>query len=376
MKPHYETRAARLQNPVTTPKDTLIGGSAELAPLVGALSAAALVAVDTEFIRERTYYPQLCLVQCATSEAAACVDCLAPLDLGPLFGTLTAPSRIWVLHSARQDLEVVRHYANAAPAQIIDTQIAAALLGRAPQIGLQDLLREMLGVELGKGFTRTDWSARPLPEGALRYALDDVAHLLPLWERLERALADLGRLDWLHEDCRRLLEESASGDRLVIWARLKNVQALDLDTQAAALALVDWREAMARKLDRPRRWIMSDELLVRIAQAKPETKGRLENIADVPPRLAARYGEEILAAIAARTGPEFAALIEAAAAGERPDKQQLKELQHRVRERAAALGIEPEVLASRRDLSALLVGRAPAHLREGWRAAQLEPLLP
>jgi ribonuclease D len=354
--------------------ETLIGDESRLEPLVGALAAADLVAIDTEFVRERTYYPQLCLVQTATPELSACVDCLAPLDLEPLFRTLTEPERVWVLHSARQDLEVVRHHAGASPARIVDTQIAAALLGRAPQVGLQELVREMLGVELGKGFTRTDWSARPLPEGALRYALDDVAHLLPLWQRLEQALVDLGRLDWLHEDCRRLLEEGAS-DPLVIWARLKNVQTLDTVTQSTALALVEWREATARKLDRPRRWIMSDELLVRIAQTKPGTKRRIEGIADMPPRLASRYGDEILLAIAERGRPELEALIGNAAAGERPDKQAFKELQRRVRERAGALGIEPEVLASRRDLSALLVGRPPAQLRAGWRAAEIEPLL-
>jgi ribonuclease D len=355
-------------------KELWIGDGSDLEQILEILSAAPFVAIDTEFVRERTYYPQLCLVQTGTAEVAACIDCLAPIDLAPLFGTLTHAQRTWVLHSARQDLEVVRHHAGASPARIIDTQIAAALLGRAPQVGLQDLVREMLGVELGKGFTRTDWSARPLPEGALRYALDDVAHLLPLWARLEQALGELGRLDWLHEDCRRLLEEAARNDPLVIWARVKNVETLDAESQSAALALVEWREAIARKLDRPRRWIMGDDVLGRIAQTRPQTKRRLESIADMPPRLAARHGDEILAAVAERR-PELEALIESAAVGERPDKQKFKELQRRVRERAGVLGIEPEVLASRRDLNALLIGRPPPHLREGWRAAEIEPLL-
>ncbi|HEU4619189.1 MAG TPA: HRDC domain-containing protein [Gammaproteobacteria bacterium] len=355
--------------------ETLIADGGALEALVASISTAPLVAIDTEFVRERTYFPQLCLVQAATSERAACVDCLASLDFAALFGELAAPEHTWVLHSARQDLEVVRHHAGASPARIIDTQVAAALLGRAPQVSLQDLLGDVLGVALGKGFTRTDWSARPLPEGAVRYAIDDVAHLLPLWERLERSLIELGRLEWLHEDCRRLIEDTAGGDRLVIFRRLKGVQGLDRDSQAAALALVEWREATARKLDRPRRWIMSDDLLVRIVQQKPGTHARLEGIADMPRRLAARYGEEILAAVEARRRPDLEAVVEAEAAGEPPDKQRFKELQHRVRERAAELGIEPEVLATRRDLGALLRGRPPAHLEKGWRAAEIEPLL-
>ncbi|HEX5421755.1 MAG TPA: ribonuclease D, partial [Gammaproteobacteria bacterium] len=235
---------------------SLIAEQETLEELIEAAAAAELVAVDTEFVRESTYYPKLCLLQAATTDFAACVDCLAPIELEPLFARLAAPGCVWVLHSARQDLEVIEHYARMRPARLIDTQIASALIGRAPQIGLQELLAETLGIELGKDFTRTDWSRRPLPEGALRYALDDVAHLLPLWKRLEHKLAELGRLEWLQEDCARLLEETANGDPLVIWARLKGVQMLDADTQAAAMSLITWRESTAQRLDRPRRWIM------------------------------------------------------------------------------------------------------------------------
>jgi ribonuclease D len=353
----------------------LIDRQSALEELVAAISGASLVGIDTEFVRERTYYPQLCLVQAATPANAGCVDCLANLELEPLFSGLVDPRRTWVIHSARQDLEVVRHYAGASPTHLIDTQLAAALTGRAPQVGLQDLLRETLGVELGKGFTRTDWSRRPLPQGALQYALEDVMHLLPLWHRLEEELADLGRLEWLHEDCRRLLEESAAADPLVILSRLKGLQALDADSQAAALALVEWREATARKLDRPRRWIMSDELLTRIALGKPPTSARLEAVADMPRRLASRWGSDILGALENRDRPEVRALLEGFGANDRPDKQEFKQLQRKVREQAADLGIESEVLATRRDLSGLLTGRPPAHLRTGWRAAVLEPLL-
>ncbi|HEX5421403.1 MAG TPA: HRDC domain-containing protein [Gammaproteobacteria bacterium] len=352
----------------------MIAEQESLEELIDAVAQAELVAIDTEFVRESTYYPQLCLLQAATRGFAACVDCLAPIELHPLFERLASPECVWVLHSARQDLEVIEHYARVRPARLIDTQIASALIGRAPQVGLQELLAGTLGIELGKDFTRTDWSRRPLPEGALRYALDDVVHLLPLWERLEQSLAELGRLEWLREDCGRLLEEAVGYDPLVIWTRLKGVQMLDGDTQAAAMSLVAWREGTAQRLDRPRRWIMSDELLQRIAVRKPSAPAQLSAVAEMPKRLAARSGEEILAALAARNRPEIEALLARAGQQGRPDKQAFKALQSSVRKRAAQLGIESEVLATRRDLSALLTGRPPAHLEKGWRAAQIAQL--
>src|SRR5690606_22423757 len=216
----------------------LIDNDEALHELVAELGRSELVALDTEFVRERTYYPQLCLVQVATHGMTACIDCLAGLDLAPLFAALARPGTTWVLHSGRQDLEVVRQYANTLPTRLIDTQIASALTGQAAQIGLREALSAALGVDIGKDHTRADWSARPLPEGPLRYALDDVRHLLPLWRVLEEKLEAAGRLDWLAEDCARLVEDAARDDVLPIWYRLKGVQGLTTDEQKAALALV------------------------------------------------------------------------------------------------------------------------------------------
>src|SRR5690606_16133698 len=209
--------------------DRLIDSDAALRELVAELGRTELVALDTEFIRERTYYPQLCLVQVATDRVTACVDCLADLDLAPFFAALARPGATWVLHSGRQDLEGVRQYANVLPARLIDTQIASALIGHAAQIGLREALSTALGVDIGKDHTRAAWGARPLPEGPLRYALDAVRHLLPLWRALEAKLRAAERLDWLAEDCARLVEEAARDDVLPIWLRLKGVQGLGAD---------------------------------------------------------------------------------------------------------------------------------------------------
>ena len=349
----------------------LTDDEATLGELCERLARAALVGIDTEFVRERTYYPQLCLVQVAADDFATCVDCLAGLDLAPFFAQLARPDLAWVLHSGRQDLEVLHQHAGVLPAKVLDTQIAAALTGRAAQIGLRELLAQALGIDIGKDHTRADWSARPLPEGPLRYALDDVRHLLPLWRSLERRLEQLGRLDWLVEDAARLAGGIEQEDLLPIWQRIKGIQAAQPDEQAAAFALVQWREDTARRLNRPRRWIMADDLLARIAQLRPESTAELRRIPEMPPRLAQRGGDEIIAALRARGAPAHRAAIERAGAADRPDRDALKALQAKVKAQAERLGIEAEVLASRRDLVALLRGAPPMHLKTGWRAAAL-----
>ena len=213
-----------------------IDNGAALARLVAALEHTSIAAIDTEFVREKTYYPQLCLIQVATGDQVACVDCLAELDLTPLHERLFAPGFTWVLHSARQDLEVVFRLAGRMPPQLIDTQVAAALTGYPPQAGLEALLKRTLGVELGESFARTDWSRRPLPDAPLRYALDDVRHLLGAWQRLDAELNKLGRREWLREESERMLADQPVADATAVWSRIKGVHGLPFASQCAALA--------------------------------------------------------------------------------------------------------------------------------------------
>jgi ribonuclease D len=354
----------------------MVDGETELVEVSGALSREPIVALDTEFVRESTYYPKLCLIQVATTELAACVDFLADVSLAPLEASLFRDDCTWVVHSARQDLEVLWQQMGKMPARLVDTQIAASLLGFAPQLSLQALLAETLQVELGKGFARTDWSRRPLPAEALRYALDDVRHLLPLWRHLEEELNALGRLAWFEEDSQALLTELPVTDPLTIWGRLKSVSALSVPQQCSAYALVGWREKTAQRVDRPRRWIMSDELLVRIAASLPRDSRQLAELPEMPPRLAARSGGEILAALAERDDPEIRMRIIAAGERGRPDKERVKLIKARVRERARELGIHTEVLATRREIAALSGEEgASSDAVTGWRAEQLSSLM-
>ena len=177
-----------------------VDSDSKLIALLASIATEPALALDTEFVREKTYYPKLCLIQIATPKLTACIDCLADIDLAPLFNQLFKADCTWVLHSARQDLEVMYQQGRQLPHELIDTQIAAALLGHTPQIGLQDLVSEEIGVDLDKGFARSDWSRRPLPEAAVRYALDDVRYLLPLWQILAQKLNVLQRGDWLTSD--------------------------------------------------------------------------------------------------------------------------------------------------------------------------------
>lgn len=353
--------------------DRLAGDAKSLSVLVDAISDEPLIALDTEFVREQTYYPRLCLIQVATPRTLACVDCVAGMDLKPLFSALLAPGRTWLLHSARQDLEAMQQLMFRPPARLIDTQTAAALLGKTPQVGLQALLEEELNIRLDKGFTRTNWAARPLPGGALQYALDDVRHLVALWQALRPQLSNLGRLAWLEEDCRTALETPVLTPPAALWSRLKGMRATDSGTRCAALALVEWRERCAQRLDRPRRWLCSDQLLVRIAKALPNRVDDLTSIPELPKRMARRFGSEMIAAVA---GSETAGNLRLVnkSRSQIPDGD-LKQLRDRARTRARKLNIDPQVLATRRELSGLLSGAPSGRTGGGWRWNELKGLV-
>ena len=350
-----------------------IDNDASLARLVAALGETPIAAVDTEFVREKTYYPQLCLIQIAAGEQVACIDCLAGLNLEPLYARLFDASFTWVLHSARQDLEVIFQLTGRMPPRLIDTQVAAALTGYPPQVGLEGLLKRALDVDLGESFARTDWSRRPLPEPAVRYALDDVRYLLAAWQKVDNELGRLGRREWLTEDCARMLADKPVADTTAVWSRLKGAHGLSFQSQCAALALVRWREGAAQHSDRPRRWLLADEPLIALAAALPQDADALLALAES--KFIARSAPAMLAAIASRSDAEVQAEVRENAAQAMPDKTVVKALQERVRQRAAELGIEPEILATKRDLIGVALGSPPDHLRTGWRAKELAAVL-
>ncbi len=351
-----------------------VDSEALLTRLLGDLATVNAIALDTEFVREKTYYAQLCLIQIAAGDSIACIDCLADIDSDALYASLLRDECTWIVHSSRQDLEVIYQHTQTLPATLIDTQIAAGLAGYAPQISLQDIVADTLGVELDKSHTRTDWSRRPLPSAAIEYARDDVRSLHALWDALAAKLDALDRREWLEQDCALLLAQEPVTPVEQVFSRLKGARSLDAQGQCAALALVEWREERARTRDRPRRWILSDEQLVGIARARPQTVAALAE-GDVPKKLAEHAGRDVLAALERSSAADYLARIERLGDSEKPEKRQLRELQARAKARAAELDIYPEVLATKQDLIALLLGHESARISKTWRAKELSPLV-
>jgi len=267
--------------------DDLIASAPRLATLLENLGADSRIAVDTEFLRERTYYPRLCLVQLAGERTLGLIDALAHVPLEALHRFLAERKRTKVLHAAHQDLEIFAHATQAVPGPIFDTQLAASLIGFVPQIGFGDLVREVLGVTLEKGHARTDWTRRPLSPAQLAYARDDVRYLLPLAETLAERLRVAGRTDWFAEDAR--VAEDLSiyvQDPATAWERLKWIRSLSGKKAAAARSLASWREERALTLDRPRGWILSDAAISELVDRMPRTAGELDSIAELPPAVA------------------------------------------------------------------------------------------
>ena len=348
-----------------------VSTSAELLHAVRLLDSSAFVALDTEFMRESTYFPRLCLLQAATAETCVLIDPLAVTDLSPLWTLLAERKRMKVLHAARQDLEVlsVTMRGGVLPGPIFDTQIAAALLGYPAQIGYGSLVAERLGHTLAKGHTRTDWARRPLSEEQMEYAADDVRYLVPLYTDLSAALDAAGRLDWLFEETQELERpEVHRTDPEQAWRRLKGLDRLQPRQRAAAKLLAQWREETAVRSDKPRGWILADESLREIAERLPTSTSELEQVRTLPPGVVRRRGEELLGLV--ERARDAAANEAAASTPQRPDPQavaRVTQLMNYTRTQAEQLKISPELLATRRDVEQLVFSARAEHLLSGWR---------
>jgi ribonuclease D len=329
---------------------------------------ATTLALDTEFMREKTYRAELCLVQLADGANAVCVDPLAVPDLAALVPLLTSAATVKVMHAARQDLEVLLP-AVGLVTPVFDTQIAAALAGHPSQVGYAELVRRLLGVDLPKAHTRADWSRRPLSAEEQEYALDDVRHLAALRERLLETLRAQGRLAWLEEE----LATLANADALRVapedaWKKVKGLPALDAGRQGLAKELAAWRERRAMDRNRPRGWILDDAVLREIVVRLPRSLGALESLPEMQESVVRKCGEELLALVHAAGISEPPPPLPRR---ERPDPAQValvKKLADISNEVAKQLEISGEVLATRRELEKLAAGKRDVSLLRGWRA--------
>ncbi|MEW6353596.1 MAG: ribonuclease D [Pseudomonadota bacterium] len=349
-----------------------VDSAPQLADLCARLRSSAWLALDTEFMREKTYYAQFCLLQVANEELIACVDPLALGDLQPLLDIIYDPAVIKVMHAARQDLEIFYDLRGALPRPVFDTQIAATLLGYGDQVGYAALVQGMLGVELDKSHTRTDWCRRPLDMQQLRYARDDVRYLTQIYVQQRDELERKGRDAWLSEDFAELTDAARYANAPhAAWQRVRGANTLRGVQLAALRELAAWREERARGADKPRKWIISDELLLELARRLPADADDLENVRGLEASFIKRHGAHIAGIInAAKTlpreeWPQFAP-------PPRLDNAQealVDTLMAMVRLRGAQNAVSPATLATRKDLEQLVLGARDAPILHGWRGA-------
>lgn len=339
---------------------------------------APLLAVDTEFVRERTYFANLGLVQISDGQTVWLLDPLVEGSLEPLAELLADPAITKLLHSPSEDLEVLQHVTGALPTPLIDSQLACALLGQPLQLGYHKAAEWLLDVPIDKDLTRSNWMARPLREDLLRYAALDVCVLPLMWDKLREALDELGRLAWLEEDCARMLSDAAKPlDPANSWLRIKGAGRLDGRALAVLQRIAAWREEEARQRNQPRGFIVPDHVLIAIARDGMREPQALERIDDLHPGARKRWGN-VLTSLVGQTLDEGGTLPPLPQAGP-AERQQLKAMRDVVSEQAEQLRLEPTVLAAKRDLEEMLFAESPGHLPErlqGWRKPIVgEPLL-
>lgn len=346
-----------------------IDSAEQLATHLARWESADFLAIDTEFVREQTYYPILCLIQISDGGDNVCIDPLAIPDLEPLFELLRQSSAIKVFHAASQDLEIFVRLAGACPLPLFDTQIAAAMLGYGDQLGYAGLVSKMMDVQLDKSLSRTNWARRPLSEKELAYAADDVRYLAQIYPRLRDELQAKSRLDWHSQDCINL--SRAERYRAVPdleWRRLKGLARLSARAQNVAAAIAAWRETLAEERDRPRRWILSDEALYALAERQPERIEQLSDLLVLPPKIIEKHGSILISLIQETLSQDKPALIEETRADD-TRKQLMKRVLDKARAIATDLNIPPSLLAPRADIEALVdkAGAADIALLKGWR---------
>ena len=360
----------------------LIQSAAHMDELLRRLSNEELIAADTEFFRETSYYPQLALVQIATDSILACIDPLA-FDAKPGLQQIFLDQQLTkVFHSCSQDMEVLFYYLGETPVSIFDTQIASALLSEHYQIGYASLVENELGIQLDKSQTRTNWLQRPLTDQQIEYAGDDVFYLYQLYKLLDKKLQHAGRKKWFAEECSRLFAGNSNyqveTDKL--WKRVKGAVKLNRDKLAIVQAIAQWREQLAQQKDITRRRVLADDIIIQLALHPPENISTLNQLIVNKYKLNDAERQQLFKSIIsasqspAETWPDnqFTVL----------DSQQkllLKELQQIVNKKAEQLQVSSSILTTKKELETLILYFASSNeapdksqlhgvtILQGWR---------
>lgn len=350
----------------------LVTDSAGLAAACQNLARGEFLALDTEFHRESTYWPQLCLVQVATADFDVMIDPLAPgLDLSPLLALIADPGRVKVFHAARQDLEIFTRLTGAPPGPIFDTQIAAMACGLGDSISYENIVARLLKKQVDKSSQFTDWARRPLSEKQLTYARGDVVFLREIYVIMRSRLDKQGRLEWIEDEHVALLDpELYAFDPLQAWKRLKP-RKFKPDYLAVLANVAAWRETVAQELDKPRGRILKDDAIQEIAQQKPRNAEAIERLRAVPSGFSrSRHGQSLLAAIndALDNPAAYAPEIEKRDSDGPPPGALSDLLKVLLRQVADDAGVAPRLIANASDLERLARESDPdIPAMTGWR---------
>ena len=373
-----EAGGAGMPDPATIPVPIMISSDASLAAACRRWSDARIIGLDTEFVRERTYYPHPALVQVSDAQGVLLVDPTKIADYGPLAEVLADPAVLVVMHACGEDLEVLEVMIGTTPRRVFDTQLAAAFAGQRFSLGYRELVAMLLDITLDKGETRSNWLRRPLNPSQLLYAALDVLYLLPLYRHLSSALDRLRRTSWLEEEIehqRRV--RAADCQPEASYLRIRGRGALSPTRHAVLRRLSAWRETEATARDMPRRHLLRDETLIALANAPAPAGGRLNPASGISARFRRRYESTVTERI-------HAALADGPADADypinlRPYADTLARMRDTTRQTAKRLGLPPELLAARRALESLLAAtlekRAIPPEFRGWRRDVVTPAL-
>ena len=346
-----------------------IDSAVELKAFCDELHKGTWIGVDTEFMRERTYYSEPCLVQLSADAGIACVDIVTIDDLTPLKEVLCRDDIVKLMHSCSQDLEIFHLLFNEIPPNIFDTQVAAAFTGKGDQVSYAALVDEICGVTLHKAHTRARWCNRPLSKDEIHYAEDDVRYLSALHDSLAKELDRLGRREWFDAEMKEIYNSSVHAiNGSNAWQRMNALKQMAGRKLAAGKALAGWRENLAQARDKPRNWILADKVLVRIANTLPETISELASIEDVTDGFVKHRGERILTII--RQSAEHNEPDQPTGPG-RPDAREKalkKGLANILDTVEGKMHMPASLFATRRDLTAMIHGDRELAVFHGWRA--------
>jgi len=349
--------------------ETYIKTDEQLLEFCQQIKNSPFLAIDTEFMREKTYYPQLCLIQVASEKNIACIDPIAIKDLSPLWDILFDENTVKIFHAARQDLELIYNITKRVPRPIFDTQIAATLLGLGDQIGYATLVKAILNIELDKTQTRTDWSQRPLDESQIQYAANDVRYLVQCYSKVIAILTEQNRIDWLNNDFKQLSDPKLYDvDFQNTWLKVSGKQKIKGNALGILQTLSAWREQRAQEKDLPKKWVMKDDILIGLAMKRPKNKAQLAKIRGISSDTISSIGNTLLSLI---NNTEHSCPDRPNIPGKLSQDQDalVDSLMSVMRLRAFQENISPAMIASRKDLEKLLLEQDSSEhaLTQGWR---------